>query len=44
MICNFTIASLRDPRKREKINLSFYFLLLKALQAFIKPFEAPQKI
>ena len=40
-----------NPGRREKINLNFIFTLLcdaskgfmKALKAFIKPFEAPQR-
>ena len=40
-----------DPKRREKINLRFCFPLLcgaskgfmKALKAFIKPFQAPQR-
>ena len=40
-----------DPGQREKIDLNFYFHtslyaskgFMKALKAFIKPFEAPQR-
>ena len=40
-----------NPRRKEKINLNFYFALLccawkgfmKVFKAFIKPFEAPQR-
>ena len=40
-----------DPERREKINVSFYFCIvcgpskgfIKALKAFTKPLEAPQR-
>ena len=38
-----------NPGRREKIKLNFYFLcgasksFIKALKAFMKPFEAPQR-
>ena len=56
ILCNYYIKKFfnpsLNPRRRQKINLHFFFTLhcgaskgfMKALKTFIKPFEAPQSV